>query len=64
MLFSFSAEEVVEMRRVFVLPQQVEKDIQGVVAALWLELLEQIAAYALDQRELHSENYCWGACCD
>ena len=45
------------MRRVFVLPQQVEKDIQGVVAALWLELLEQIAAYALDQRELHSENY-------
>jgi hypothetical protein len=52
------------MRRVFVLPQQVEKDIQGVVAALWLELLEQIAAYALDQRELHSENYCWGACCD
>jgi len=52
------------MRRVFVLPQQVEKDIQGVVAALWLELLEQIAAYALDQRELHSENYCWGAFCD
>jgi hypothetical protein len=63
-LFSFSAEEVVERWRVFVLSQQVEKDIQGVVAALWLELLEQIAAYVLDQREHHSENYCWGACCD